>query len=309
MARPQFNTEVLIENIKRRGSIPTSQVLYTDDDFAKIATDEMENNVVPLIMSTREEYFVRSEDFSVTSTSIDIPMDSIGMKLRAVCLVTSTNPLNMVSLPRLSLEQVAGMDFMTNVPCGFYVQNNSIIFYPSNSIPSGQTVRLFYFDRPLALVEPTKYCQVQSVDEGTASVVVDSVPSNFVVGGELNSVSSEPGFQTTNRTTEIISLSAPTIFLTSVEGIEVGDYISEIGTSAVPQLPVEAHGWLAQLSVVKCLEGLGDREGMKAAEMKAEQVKQGLLTMINPRVDGSVKKVVSPSGGIKTFSGSRYRVW
>src|SRR5690606_16238107 len=95
------------------------------------------------------------------------------------------------------------------------------------------------------------------------------------------------------------------LVLDSVEGIEVGDYITLEGYSAIPQIPVEAHAYLAQLTAAKCLEGLGDREGMKAALDKAESLKKSLLVMTSQRVDGSPKKVVSPNGGVRIASSLR----
>lgn len=101
----------------------------------------------------------------------------------------------------------------------------------------------------------------------------------------------------------LLNVSAPSVILDSVEGIEVGDYISDLGFSAIPQIPVEAHAYLAQLTAVKALEGLGDRTGMEAAQEKADLLKKSLLVMISQRVDGSVKKVVNPSGGLRVNNG------
>ncbi len=89
----------------------------------------------------------------------------------------------------------------------------------------------------------------------------------------------------------------------SVAGIEVGDYISEYGYSAVPQIPVEAHAYLAQLTAQMALEGLGAAEQAARAEKKAMTLKTNLLIMFSERVDGSVKKIVHPKGGVRAASG------
>jgi hypothetical protein len=168
---------------------------------------------------------------------------------------------------------------------------------------------VFYYKTRLDLTIPSLYARVQSIDTMTSTVVLDSVPTDFEVGALLNSVSEEVPFDTTNESTEIISVSSPSVTLSDVTGISVGDYLSAKGTSAIPQLPIEAHSYLAQLTVIKCLEGLGDREGMKAAQAKADQMKEQMLILINPRVDGSVKKVIPQSGGMRTASGTRWRWW
>ena len=100
MALPQFNTEQLIANIKRRCAVPTSQLTFSDQDFCDLANDEMQGSVVPTIMSTREEYFVAYTDVTVNSSTgiIDIPSEAVGGKLRSVCYISQTSPLIIVNL-------------------------------------------------------------------------------------------------------------------------------------------------------------------------------------------------------------------
>lgn len=311
MAFPQFNTEELVENIKRRCSVPTSQLTYTNSDFVALANDELQGAVVPLVMSTREEYFVDYTDVAAPSDGIiEIPEAAVGAKLRSVCYVQQTSPLVLTNLPRIDLDVVAGVGFSNYATlAGFYVQGNYLYLFPNTAVPTGTTIRLYYYRRALVLIDSSNYGQVVSVDSLTNTIVVDFVPASWSVGTELNSVSSRANFATTNSLMTIASMSSPTLTLDTVEGIEVGDYISEYGFSAVPQIPIEAHAYLAQLTAVKCLEGLGDRAGMEAAQAKADILKQALLVMISQRVDGSVKKVINPSGGLRTSAGIRRRGW
>lgn len=305
MAQPQYDVEQLIENIQRRCMVPTSQLTYEDPDFADLATDELQGEVVPLIMSAREEFFVEYVDVSVNSDrTIPIPKEAAGAKLRGVCYVQQTSPLILVNLPRIDLDVVAGIGFFNAwTMAGFYIQGNDLILYPNTSVPVNTTIRIYYYRRALALAAPDAYGKVISIDENTSSVVLDYVPADWTTGTELNSVSSEPNFAITNSLLTVVSTSSPTVVLDSVEDIEVGDYISEYGWSAIPQVPVEAHAYLAQLTAVKALEGIGDREGMAAAAEKAKSLKDNLLIMITSRVDGSPKKIINPDGGLRFGSG------
>ncbi len=101
----------------------------------------------------------------------------------------------------------------------------------------------------------------------------------------------------------IITVSSPTIEVADVTGLSVGDFVSEQGYSAVPQIPIEAHGYLAQLTATNILESLGDERGQAIAQAKAEKLKDNLLVMIAQRVDGSVKKVMQPGGGMRLAAG------
>lgn len=297
--------------IKRACSVPTSQLTYTDTDWAALANDMLQTIVVPLIMSAREDYFVDFEDISSPADGvIPFPSAAVGSKLRNVCFVAQTSPLNLVNLPRIDLDVVAGVGFYNSwTLAGFYVQGENLILYPNTSVQTNTPIRLYYYRRTLTLTAPSEYGQVQSIDTMTNTLVLDNVPTSWAVGTEVNSVYSQPNFTTTNDGANIIAVSSPSIQLDSVDGISVGDYVSEIGFSAIPQIPIEAMNYLAQCVATVALEGLGDREGMSASSDVAKQLKDSLLVMISQRVDGSVKKVINPSGGLRMASGNWRRGW
>jgi len=309
MSKPQYNTEELIASIKRRCSVPTSQLTYTEEDFVLLANDELQGEVVPLIMSTREEYFVDFIDINTTRDGIiPIPAEAVGAKLRTVAYVQQTNPLLLINLPLLNLDVVAGVgaNFINGLTfTGFYIQDNSICLYPNTSVPTGTQIRLYFYRRSLVLAQPSQYGQIRSINENTNTIVLDSLPNDWVVGDMINAVSQDPNFKITLDEAEILTISSPSIVLSTVAGLSVGDYITLQGYSAIPQIPVEAHAYLAQLTAAKALEGLGDREGMAAALKKAESLKDNLLIMTSQRVDGSPKKVISPNGGVRVASSLR----
>lgn len=309
--RPQYNTEELIKTIKRACSVPTSQLTYTDEDWAALANDLLQTTVVPLIMSTREDYFVSFEDvLSPANGVIPFPETAVGSKLRNVCFVSQTSPLVLINLPRVDLDVVAGVGFYNNwVLAGFYIQGENIVLFPNTSVPTNTNIRLYFYNRTLVLAKPDQYGQVVSVDVMTGTVTLDFLPYDWEIGTEVNSVGSQPNFSVTNELATITAVSSPTIIVDDATGIAVGDYVSRLGYSAVPQVPIEAHNYLAQLTAAKALEGLGDRDGMRAAYEEAEKLKASLLIMISQRIDGSVKKVINPSGGLRVSAGTWRRGW
>lgn len=310
MALPSYDVESLIANIKRRCAVPTSQITYTDQDFTDLANDELHDTVIPLMMSCREEYFVDYVDVQAGSDrTIDIPEQAVGEKLRSVFYLQQGSHLVLVNLPRIDLDTIGGYGFINvNTLAGFYIEGSKLKLYPDTSVPDNTTIRLYYYKRRLVLASPTQYGQVLSIDEMNNTIVLDYVPSTWVVGTQLNSVSNLPGFKITNEGATITALSAPTIELDSVEGIVVGDYVSEYGYSGVAQIPVEAQAYLAQITASKCLEGLGDDAGMKRADKKAEEMKTSLLVVVSNRVDGSPKKIMNPSG-LRAQNGYRRGGW
>lgn len=309
--RPQYDVERLIELIKIACAVPTSQLTYTEEDFTRIADNQLKTKVVPLMMSAREEYFVTHYDVSTEADGVvQFPSDAVGSKLRNVCFVQQANPLVLVNLPRIDLDVVAGVGFFNYATlAGFYIEGNKFILYPNTSVPPGTALRLYYYNRTLVLAEPDAYGRILSIDPMTNTVVLDFVPYDWAIGTEVNSVGSQPNFLVTNSLATVTGVSSPSLILDSVEGMEVGDYLSSVGYSAIPQVPVEAHNYLAQLSAVQCLKGLGDMAGAKDAAEEAQELKTNLLTMVSQRVDGSVKKVMPGDGGLRLGAGIRRRGW
>lgn len=309
--RPQYDVENLIKTIKRACAVPTSQLTYTNEDFAALANDMLQTEVVPLMMSAREDYFVTFEDVNSPADGvIPFPAKAVGSKLRNVCYISQLRPLILINLPRIDLDVVAGVGFYNLwTLAGFYIQGENLVLYPTSSVPTNTPIRMYYYRRTLVLAPPENYGRVESVDEMTNTIVLDYVPPDWEVGTVLNTVGSQPNFLITNEAAVITGASSPSIILDTVEGIQVGDYVTEEGYSAVPQIPIEAHNYLAQLTAAKALEGLGDREGMKAAYEEALKLKTSLLVMVSQRVDGSVKKVINPTGGLRVASGTWRRGW
>jgi hypothetical protein len=278
-----YTVDTLVALIKTRGAIPTNQQLFTAAVIADMANDEMKLNIVPLIMSVREEYFATYEDQVLVSgqNSYDIPSDAIGMSLDDVYIVRAGVEY---PLPRLSRKEASAGNAVT----GYYIYNNKIVLYPlpTDTTP---TLRLCYSRRPLKLTPNVNGGQVTDI---TGNVLTLSfVPAIWDTGDKLNSVNDNQPFETTNAEMTIVTSSSPTVEVDDVTGVSIGDWVSVQGESIIPQILEEAHPTLAQATVVKLLEALGDREGMKAAEAKLEQNKKDLLTLINPRVSGAPKKI------------------
>lgn len=305
MALPQYSVAELIENIKRRCTVPTSQLTFTDRDFTLLANDELQGEVSPLIMSTREEYFVDHYDIPAPANKrIPFPTATIGNKIRSVCYLQQTSPEILINLPRIDLDVVAGVGFTNfNTLAGFYIEGNDLVLYPPTSVPVNTMIRIYFYRRTLVLAAPNEYGRILSIDPDTNTIVMDYLPTSWTAGTQLNAINQGSPFNVTTEDLSVVSASAPSLIVSSVEGLAVGDYVCELGFSAIPQVPIEAHPYLAQLTAAKCLESLGDQQGMAIAIQRAEQLKQNLLVMISQRVDGSVKKVVDPSGGLRLNAG------
>lgn len=280
-----YTSDELIKSIKRRGSIPTNQSTFLSVDFLALANDELLDTVVPVIMSARSDYFVHHVDYTMTNeVEYEIPSVAIGMKLKDVCLVLDpgSNDEMISVLPHVPIE--------TNDSLGFYIKNNKVVI--TGSVSSGSTLRLYYYRRPNKIVEVKFAGQITSINTVTNELTLSQVPAAWVIGDSICCVSSSPSFDLKIISQELQNVSSPLIEIEDVTGLSVGDWICLEGESVIPQIPVEAHSVLAQAVTVKCLESLGDTQGMSNAEAKYDKVLKTLIGLITPRVDDSPKKIV-----------------
>lgn len=288
-----YSTAALITTVKRIASVPTSQKLLKNDAFIGILNDELQATLVPEIMSVREEYFVAYIDHVIASHSVDflvdIPSNAIGGKLREVAWVDNNGCLN--KLPRIDLE--ADNNQRNGGVSGFRIQDNSIVLSPS----SGGTLRVFYFKRPNELIETSQAAKIIAIN-GNEIQVNSSIPTSWIVGEKLNTISVVQPFQNKATNLTIVNVSFPIVEVDSVVGVSVGDWICMEGYSPIPQVPVEAHRVLAQLAAAKCLEALGD-DKVVVAQKQAIKLMENLFKVINPRIDASPKRIVG--AGISSY--------
>jgi hypothetical protein len=128
------------------------------------------------------------------------------------------------------------------------------------------------------------------------------VPSDWSTTDTVDCIQPVQGFDFTGENIQIISISAPTVVLASVVGLNVGDWVALQGNSPIPQLPVCAHSVLAQAATVKLLESLKDTEGMNLAQEKYTELYKAMEFMITPRIDGEPVKITDSGRGLASFN-------
>lgn len=286
------NSGYLIPSVKLRGMVPTTQATFLDLDFLAIANDEMKNEIFPMIIGLQSAFFKYPYDYNLTEnqTEIYIPPAAIGMKLNNVVVLTNANSSQIQETPMTQLQ--ARPAFGWWVYNGFWMQDNKVIIYSSNP----QTIRLYVYKRPNKLVPNDEGAQIASINTMAQSVTCTTVPVDWADGTSVCGITAYPGFRLMFDATPISGLSGYTFDLSSLTAeqfsmLTVGDWICLENESTIAQIPVEAQPVLAQATVVKCLESLGDREGMKVAQAKLSSIIEKFVQMNAPRVDDSPKKI------------------
>lgn len=301
-----YDTDGLIDSIKRRINIPASQITFDDDDLLAFANEELALSVVPAIMSLHEDYLLFSEDvvFDGDDSVYSIPYRAVGNKLYDLQFVDSNG--NALEMSRTT-EGDAPMYNGTNVGSplfAYYVKNNKIITLPAESSASGY-LRFIYFIRPAELVSMDRIGVITDINTTTGEVVVSSMPSHFTtnITFDLYKVKSPHSIIAIDLTAATVNSSTNTIELDPddlPQDLAVGDHITMSTEAGIPQIPSDLHVLLAQKVAERVLEAQGDVEGLQIAKMKSAEMENRAGNIIDNRVDESPIKLVNRRGVLRT---------
>lgn len=292
-------TTDLINSIKLKGSFPTTNDLFSSSDYLSILTDEMLTQIVPILNKIQEEYFLEYKDHSVTSgtASYRIPKRAIASQLRDVQLISSAGEVT--ALQRLYEEDKTST---TNGPLGYYIKGNQVILSPTPT-SSTDTLRLAYFRRPSKFVATSACAYISSIDTVNNQVVVSSLPSTMTSSVVVDFVQGSTPYDILSMDASISSVSGTTVTFSSLPtDLAVGDYFCLAGESCLPMIPEELVPLLTQAALCTCLSSKKD----KSAEFeiqKLEQMKQTLLSILEPRVKSDDTKIRNSNGLLNYFRG------
>ena len=316
-----YTSTNLLDDVKRRTFLPTNQITYSDDDILSYADEEMQTNIVPLLMSVREDYLVsyKEDTINANTAGYDIPERAIGMKLKDVTVIETTAPstppggIVEISIPRIQSDQ-APTRMLNNYP-GFMVRENQIILQNPDAF-NGYFLRQYYFKRPNKIVPVAQGAKIVALGPqgfvpvlAANQILVDAIPTGFGTSNTVDLIQAKPGFRTISMDLPV-TCSGLVITFTSLTSLpttlQVGDWICLNGESTIPQIPVELHPILSQRVAVKILEGLGDTTNLQAAQIKLKEAEHSVLVMLSNRVEGEPQKIVNPYSTLRVYPWRRY---
>lgn len=298
MSRP-YTTAALIQSVGIRTGIPVIQELFKASEQLLIADQVMLDWIVPMVLEHRKEHFRTYADSTVAATAVlDIPTEAMDRGLDNVTRVNASgveSPLDPIELNR-ELEARRsryGPDAsaVESATWGYYVAGDKLVLWPTYT--TGDVIRQHYDRLPNRLCRSAAYTyndggteaaeavQVVSVNTSTGAITctTGAVPATVTTSTPVCVVKGTPGFglkialssNPTAVTTSVVTLGSD-VAAVAAAGIVAGDWLALAGDSPVLQIPVEAHGILAQRLAVKLLESLEDTEALIAAKADLEQI-------------------------------------
>lgn len=296
-----LTTDSLIKSVIRRAMLPVSQVTFKEEDFLAFANEELDLGLVPHILSFHEDYFIYPESIPLQDNLVryPIPHRAMGNKLREVRVRDANG--NLYEMTRIFVEDEPYFQY-NSAGSGpttlrtFSVQGNEIVLNisPSSSGITG-ALEMLYYIRPNEMVSEDRVARVVAVDTTLNKVQVDKVPDAFAGATVFDITSSKnPHKLIAVEIEPTVVANTSNLFFTFAElpkGIQKGDVIALPEETIIPQTPLELHSLLAQRIAMRCLEALGDAQGLQAAALKLQDMELKSGFIIDDRVEGAPKKV------------------
>lgn len=318
MSLGYLDSSSLIDTIKRKALIPENQNTFQPVDFLAFATEEMKTSIVPHVMSMHEEYFVFLETVTLVANKsrYAIPYRAMGSKLRDV-FYQDTNG-NLIEMTRIvpedkSLFQGSGI---ANQYVFYYIEANNIVITPDVGASVTGSLIMSYFIRPSDLVESDRVAVITAISTGvsTTTYTVNAIPTGFSTSTPFDLLQAKPGhkIRKIDISSTAINVTNKTITFNTSDidsETEVGDHIAFAGECMIPQIPSDLHPMLAQRVAARCLEALGDTQGLTNANAKLQEMEQKSSYIIDNRVQGSNQKVVNRRGLLQSSKIRRRRGW
>lgn len=287
----------LLTGVKRRVSIPASQVLMTDSDILQLADDVTKAYIVPIFLSVRQDFFVTSSLTQLVDAqaSYDIPYRAVARGLRDLKVVDASGTTRDVAL--VAIEDEHRFSQTTTIH-SFYFKGDKVVLIPApNSPASGDSVEFWWEQPPANLCKTSDAALITGISGGT--ITVSSVPSTMTAGVDVDFVKSTSGNATLAYDIDISSVTATTVVVSSSDvpsTLAVGDYISLAETTPYIQLPNEAFTLLESLTGKRVAMSIGDYDAADRLDKDIDKEDKNLKLLCEPRIQGEPTIIINRSG-------------
>lgn len=297
----------IIESAKRRAQMPTSQNTFKDEDFLALANEELQLGLVPSVLQLHEDFFLWEIETPIEADKSEytIPYRAIGNKLRNL-FYKDTNG-NLYELTRISEDDRGEYNaaYATNYFHAFRVKNNKVILEPVLSgAATGFLVFVFYI-RANDLVMDDEVGDITNIDRTTGVISVSSLPKKFNLTTKYDFIQNNSPHVHIAIDTDAVSINTVQKTVTFAPAdipaeLAVGDHLAFAQESKVPQVPTDLHVVLAHRLAARCLEAIGDTQGLNNANIKLQEFEAKLTNVVDNRVEDAPIKVKNKSSLLRS---------
>lgn len=307
-----IDTTRFLRGLKRRITVPAAQQLIGDTGFLELGDDVMLDKMVPLVLSTRQDFFVVSDEVQTVSgvSEVDIPSRAIGRGLRDIKYSYDGTNTGVRSLALITIEDEHKFA-REGDPCGFYFKGDKVILVPTPQSDDQYTQR-WYDLRPGKLVQTSAAGQVTAISVGATQTVVTvaAIPSTFIASTVVDFIQGSQGNSTLAMDVTITNVAGTQITFDVDDvptSLAVGDWIALAEQSPVVQLPDDCHPLFETLVCHRILYAIGDYDGASQLLSDAVEQEKNLKILLEPRIIGEQTKIINRNGLLRGKRGPFWR--
>lgn len=288
----------LLDDIKVRGMIPTSQNTFTEARLLRLTKAALLSKVMPLADRVQEGFYSYDVDETLNDTGLYyINRRAVGAKLLDATLVNGDDTFQ---LTRYFEQDIQNADSPPG-DYGFVLKRNQVRLVPR--VPSAWTTfRQTILLNPANLVAVTDAAQITGIDTVTGVVTCASVPSSWTTANTFDHVQAEAHFDTLSLdlvASAVVTGTNGTLTFTPAllsDRLAVGDWVSLSKESPIVQVPEALLPLLAQEVANIALKSQTDQTAYKLGVDEVKEMRQAILTLVSPRVRAAGKKLVNRTG-------------
>lgn len=214
--------------------------------------------------------------------------------------------------PSTNEFQIGGTSIVTATNLVSAITISGVITSANNGSPSTAIITLCYSD-----LENTTFSTTNSdafeiqVGQG---IQFDSIPSNITNGSIIDLLQTKPGHKIRDYDITLGSNAISGNIINFDEGVipsdmVIGDYICSQNECIIPGIPPDLHTALAERTCARILSAIGDTQGLASTNEKIAEIEQRQGTLLDNRVEGSIKKVRSRHSLLSLGKMSYRRRW
>lgn len=299
-------SESLLADIRLRGSIPNDQTRFSTATLLSFANSEILSSIIPLIVSSYENFYEFDVDTSVNATGkYQISSRAYSSVLVNVALVNSNG--DYLDLTLLSEEEQRSTIDTEYADAGFIIKRNTIHLRPIDAL-GYPTLRQTILLRPCTLVASSSCAQITGISSNVLTFTSGTIPSTWTTSNTFDLIQANSPFDHLDIDLTASSITSTQITLSQEpnSSLQVGDYISLSNEGCVLQLPDAFHYLLSQRVANIAMRNLNRMNDLKAGEAAVKSMEESLNKTIQPRVQREKRILVNRTGMLRRIN-SFYR--
>lgn len=278
-----FDSTRIISQMNIKGSLPEGR--FSDQELLDFAYDSLLSEIVPVVLSTREDYLVTYDDIAIVANQnkYPIPTRALNGIIREIKILNSSTLSNPT---RKDIEDIRTTS--TGSSCDIYLEGNNIVLYKTPAASTG-SIRVWYFLRPSRLVPVSETAEITAIDTGTNTITI-TIPTGWTSSDTFDLIKGKAHFDIVGKDLTASSVAGGSITFDDAlpDTLAVGDYVALAEETCFPLLPPEGHVALVQAAVTAALESMGDPTSANSAG-KTQALLAAFKSVLATRIQGEAK--------------------